>query len=139
MQCTCTLYFISLFTVLKDRGFQIIYCDVILLAEPPTPPTFLPTEIIAENLASGINVYRFRWQLPANIENTDIKQMKFQVDQQLPILLMNNSTDIILPLSYPGQHSVNIVAVDRCDRQSQATILQLQVKNGEYMYAKHEM
>ena len=56
--------------------------------------------------------------------------MNFQVDQQPPIILMNDITEVILPLSY-GKHIVSIVAVDRCNRQSQADVRQLKVQKGE--------
>ena len=71
------------------------------------------------------------WELPANIENVDITHFKFQLDQEPPIILTNSSTEIILPLSY-GQHSISIAAVDRCNQQSQANILQVDVAKGEY-------
>ena len=56
----------------------------------------------------------------------------FQVDEQPPMTLSNTSTEVILPLSY-GQHSVNIVAIDRCDQQSQPTILQFQVQKSKLL------
>ena len=109
-----------------------------MFAEPPTRLTFLGHgKVIAENSTSGVKVYNFTWLLPANSESIDIKHMKFQVDQQPPIILMNNTTEIILSLSY-GKHNVSIVAVDRCNRQSQPDVRQLQVQKGEcvkeYMY-----
>lgn len=72
-------------------------------------------------------IYRFTWDLPANIENIDLNHIEFQVDQQPLRILSNTTTEILLSLSY-GKHNVSIVAVDRCDQQSQATVLQLEVE-----------
>ena len=115
---------------------ELLYYDIIITyTEIPTLQTFQQTELIAENLSKGINVYRFRWQLPANIENIDLKHIMFQVDRETPTILTNTSTEIILPLSH-GEHSVNIIAVDRCNRQSQPIVVQLQVNKGEYSILK---
>ena len=70
------------------------------------------------------------WELPAKNESTDISHLKFQLDDEPPVILMSNSTDIILPLSY-GQHNASIVAVDRCNRTSDSSVLQVDVQKGE--------
>ena len=75
-------------------------------------------------------MYRFTWELPANNESIDIKLLRLQIDDEPPTILVGNSTEIMLPLSY-GQHSVNIVAVDRCNEQSKTSVLNLDVAKGE--------
>ena len=102
-------------------------------AERPTPPTLLEPDFIAENPAIGVKVYRFTWELPANNESIDIKLLRLQIDDEPPTILVGNSTEIMLPLSY-GQHSVNIVAVDRCNEQSKTSVLNLDVVKGECSY-----
>ena len=72
-------------------------------------------------------MYRFTWDPPVNIEKIDVKHIEFKVDEQPPTMLRNTSTEILLALSY-GNHTVSIVAVDRCDRASEAKVLQLQVE-----------
>ena len=81
------------------------------------------------NSPSDFKVYSFTWQLPANIESVDLSYFEFQLDQQAPIILKNNS--IILPLSY-GEHNVSVVAVDWCDRKGQASFLQVNIQIGEW-------
>ena len=75
-------------------------------------------------------MYRFTWELPINI---DIKHLKFQLDNESPITLVNTSTEVVLPLSSDGEHNVSIIVVDRCHQESEASILQLNVINGECM------
>ena len=86
-------------------------------------------EPIAENLSdsNSIKVYRFTWDPLVNIEKIDVKHIEFKVDEQPPTMLRNTSTEILLALSY-GNHTVSIVAVDRCDRASEAKVLRLQVE-----------
>ena len=95
--------------------------------EPPVPPTSLQQTVIAVNAIDGIQVYRFTWELPTNI---DIKYLKFQLDNESAITLTRNSTEIILPLSY-GEHNVSIIVVDRCRQPSEANVLLLDVMKGE--------
>jgi hypothetical protein len=75
-------------------------------------------------------VYRFSWELPENIENVDIRHFKFELDNESSITLANTSTEIILPLSY-GEHNVSILVVDRCNKDSEAITLQLDVMKSE--------
>ena len=100
-------------------------------AEHPTPPTFLQSKVIAENSTSGVKVYHFTWKLPTNNESADIKYIKFQVDEEPLITFVSTSTEITLPLSYPGEHNISIIAVDRCDRESKASILSVNIQRGE--------
>ena len=101
---------------------------VLKFVERPPAPTYLQWTIIAENTIDGIQVYRFTWALPTNI---DIKHLKFQLDNESAITLTNTSTEIVLPLSSNGEH--NVVVVDRCGKKSEASVLQLNVINGECM------
>ena len=103
---------------------------IIKIAEPPPAPTSLQQTIIAENAIDSIQVHRFTWKLPANI---DIEHLEFQVDNESAITLMNTSTEIVLPLYSDGEHNVSIMVVDRCGKDSEASVLQLNVINGEYM------
>jgi hypothetical protein len=43
---------------------------------------------------------------------------------------VNTSTEITLPLSY-GEHNVSIVTVNRCNKDSEANALQLDVMKSE--------
>ena len=105
-----------------------LFSFVFKFAGPPPSPTSLQQTIIAENAIDGIKVYRFNWELPINI---DIKHLKFQVDNESAIILMNTSTEIVLPLSSDGEHNVSIIVVDRCHHESEAKVFQLGITNGE--------
>ena len=104
--------------------FRLMF--VLKFAEPPPASTPLQQTIIAENTTDGIKVYRFTWELPADI---DVKHLNFQLDNE-SFTLTRNSTEIILPLSY-GEHNVSVVIVDRCCQLSEANALQLDVMKGE--------
>ena len=110
MSCNCR------FTPLIGYGddYDIISYQY-SFTESPAQLT-LRGEPIAENLSdsNSIKVYRFTWDPPVNIEKIDVKHIEFKVDEQPPTILRNISTEILFTLSY-GNHTVSIVAVDRCD------------------------
>ena len=127
--------------------YSYLYIHIIIVAilvlfkfpDPPPAPTFLQPTFIAENATDGIKVYRFNWELPANIENVDINHFKFQLDNEMSITLVRTRTEIVLPLSY-GEYNVSIVIVDRCNHGSEANTLQLEVKKGECIaQSKHQV
>ena len=105
--------------------YRYTFSHAYIPVEPPTPPIFLQPEVIAESTNRHAIVYRFTW-LRTNNERCDLNHVLFQINEQPPIIIMN-STELTLPLSY-GKHNVSIIAVDRCNQQSPANALAMDVQ-----------